>query len=117
RKSKRLYGDALGGTWIHEQRVADRKQCAFVVVGDDTVVELALPLSSDGVEGRELATYGEGHHSLVFRTNDLERARAFLRAKQHREEADGTDTIVLGAEQAFGVRLGFIRRDLSKEPR
>ena len=92
--------------------MADRKDSAFVAVGDDTVVELAQPLSPDGVEGRELAKYGEGIYSLMFRTNDIERARDFLRAKQHREEADGPDTIVLGADQAFGMRVGFTRRDL-----
>jgi len=116
-KAKRLYCDVLGGLLIHEERVPERKESAFVAVGDDTVVELALPLSTDGVEGRELAIYGEGINSLIFRTNDLERARAFLRAKQHREEADGPDTIMLDAEQAFGMRLGFTRRDLPNDPR
>jgi catechol 2,3-dioxygenase-like lactoylglutathione lyase family enzyme len=116
-KAKRLYCDVLGGTLIHEERVTDRKESAFVAVGDDTVVELALPLSPASVEGRELATYGEGIYSLIFRTNDIERARDFLRSKHHREDADGTDTIVLGAEQAFGMRLGFTRRDLPNDPR
>ncbi len=116
-KAKRLYCDVLGGTLIHEERVADRKDCAFVAVGDDTVVELAQPLSPDSVEGRELAKYGEGIYSLIFKTNDLERARDFLRAKQHREEADGPDTIALAADQAFGMRVGFTRRDLPNDPR
>ena len=116
-KAKRLYCDVLGGTLIHEERVADRKESAFVAVGDDTVVELAQPLSADGVEGRELATYGEGIYSLIFRTNDFERARDFLLAKQQRSELDGPDTIVLGAEQAFGMRLGFTQRDLPNDPR
>ena len=116
-KAKRLYCDVLGGTLIHEERVADRKESAFVAVGEDTVLELARPLSPDGVEGLELATYGAGIYSLIFRTNDIERARDFLRAKQRREEADGPDTIVLGAEQAFGMRLGFTRRDLPNDPR
>lgn len=116
-KAKRLYCDVLGGTLIHEERVADRKESAFVAVGDDTVVELARPLSPDGVEGRELAKYGEGIYSLIFRTNDIERARDFLSAKQQHEEADGPDTIVLAAKHAFGMRLGFTRRDLPNDPR
>ena len=71
-------------------------------------VELSQPLSPDSVEGRELAKYGEGIYSLIFKTNDLERAREFLRAKQHREEADGPDTIAFniaesGAEMAAGA--------------
>ena len=88
-----------------------------MAVGDDTVVELAQPLLPDSVEGRELAKYGEGIYSLIFKTNDLERAREFLRAKQHREEADGPDTIALAADQAFGMRVGFTRRDFPNDPR
>jgi catechol 2,3-dioxygenase-like lactoylglutathione lyase family enzyme len=116
-KAKRLYCDVLGGRLIQEERVAERKNSAFVAVGDDTVVELAQPLSPDSVEGRELGKYGEGIYSLIFKTNDLERARDFLRAKQHREEADGPRTIVLGAEQAFGMRVGFTLRDIPDDPR
>jgi catechol 2,3-dioxygenase-like lactoylglutathione lyase family enzyme len=116
-KAKRLYCDVLGGTLIHEEHVADRKESAFVAVGDETVVELARPLSPDGVEGRELAKYGEGIYSLIFRTNDIDRARDFLGAKDQHAAADGPDTIVLAAEQAFGMRLGFTRRVLPNDPR
>ena len=87
------------------------------LLGETAHVELAEPMSTTGVEGRELATHGEGIYSLTFKTNDLERARNFLSAKGHRPESEGPDTIVLDADQAFGMRLGFTRRALPNDPR
>src|SRR5262245_53759910 len=116
KKARRLYCDVLDATLIHEE-VTGTKRSTFVSIGEDTVVELAEPLSPDSVEGRELAKNGEGIYSLIFKTNDLDRARDFLRSKQHRPEADGADAIVLGPDQAFGMRLGFTRRDLPNDPR
>lgn len=115
--AKRLYCDVLGGTLIHEEQIAGRKQSAFVAIGEDTVVELAEPLSQDSLEGRELEKNGEGIYSLIFKTNNLGQARDFLRSKQHQPEQDGPDTIVLGSDQAFGMLLGFTQRDLPNDPR
>ena len=116
-KAKRLYCDVLNGTLLHEERVEGRKRSAFVSIGEDSVVELAEPLSPDSTEGRELANNGEGIYSLVFKTNDLDRAEDFLSSKGHRPEAESSDTIVLDPEQAFGMRLGFTRRRLPNDSR
>jgi catechol 2,3-dioxygenase-like lactoylglutathione lyase family enzyme len=107
-----LYRDVLGGTLIHEEEAAGRKRSAFVAIGEDTVVELAEPLSSTTYEGRDIERNGDGIHSLVFRTNDLERARDFLRTKGMRPEQVDADTIVLGPDQAFGMVFGFTQRAL-----
>jgi len=112
-----LYCDVLGGTLIHEEEAAGRKRSAFVAVGEDTVVELAEPLSSTTYEGLDIERNGDGIHSLVFRTNDLDRARDFLRTKgMHPEEVDA-DTVVLGPDQAFGMVFGFTQRALPNDPR
>jgi len=113
-KGKGLYCDVLGGSLLHEQQFADRKRSAYVAIGEDTVVELAEPVSPSGVEGLELARNGEGIYSLIFETNDCDRAEEFLRTKRHRPEREDTDTVVLSADQAFGVRVGFTRRELPK---
>ncbi len=112
-----LYGDVLGGTLIHEEEVAGQKRSAFVAVGEDTVVELAEPLSATTYEGRDIERNGDGIHSLVFRTNDLDRARDFLRSKGMRPEEVDDDTIVLGPDQAFGMVFGFTQRALPNDPR
>jgi extradiol dioxygenase family protein len=115
--AKRLYCDILAGKLIHEEETADRKRSAFVAVGEDTVVELAQPLSQTSPEGREMEENGEGICSVTFRTNDLARASGFLRSKQLRPEPDGRDSIVLGKDQAFGMVVGFTQRRLPNDPR
>ena len=116
-KAKRLYCDVLGGTLIHEEQIADRKQSAFVAIGEDTVVELSEPLSMNSPEGQELEKNGEGVHSLIFKTRDLSRAQDFLKSKQHQPQADGADTIILGTDQAFGMVVGFTQRNFANDPR
>jgi extradiol dioxygenase family protein len=115
--AKRLYCDILAGKLIHEEETAGRKRSAFVAVGEDTVVELAQPLSQTSAEGREMEANGEGIYSVTFTTRDLARATAFLKSKQLRPEPDGPESIVLGKDQAFGTVMGFTQRKLPNDPR
>ena len=115
--AKRLYCDILAGKLIHEEETAGRKRSAFVAVGEDTVVELAQPLSQTSPEGREMEDNGEGIYSVTFTTRDLARATAFLKSKQLRPEPEGTDSIVLGKDQAFGMVVGFTQRKLPNDLR
>ena len=115
--AKRLYCDILGGKPIHEEVTASRKRSAFVAVGEDTVVELAQPLSQTSPEGREMETNGEGIYSVTFTTRDLTRANAFLKSKQLKPEPDGTESIMLGKDQAFGMVVGFTQRKLPNDQR
>jgi catechol 2,3-dioxygenase-like lactoylglutathione lyase family enzyme len=116
-RAKHLYCDVLGGAVIHEEEAAGRKRSAFVKIGHDTVVELAEPRSPDSIEGRELETHGEGIYSLILKTRDVGKASDFLRSKRHAPQPEGPDTIVLGSDQAFGMRLGFTQRALPNDPR
>ncbi|MGH7934142.1 MAG: VOC family protein [Candidatus Binataceae bacterium] len=115
--AKRLYCDVLAGKLIHEEETAGRKRSAFVAVGEDTVIELAQPLSPTSPEGLDLEQNGEGIHSLIFKTTDLGKANEFLKSKQLRPEPDGADTVVLGKDQAFGMVVGFTQRALPNDPR
>lgn len=108
-RAKRLYCEILGGKAICERDSAGRKRSVFVAVGEDTVVELAHPLSSASLEGRDLERNGECIHALTFKTRDLARAGEFLNSRQLYPESDG-DTLVLGPEQAFGMVIGFTQR-------
>jgi catechol 2,3-dioxygenase-like lactoylglutathione lyase family enzyme len=115
--AKHLYCDVLAGKLIHEAEVADRKRSAFVAVGDDTIVELAQPLSPTSPEGHELELNGEGIYSVTFATRNLARARAFLESKQLRPEPDGAASIILGQDQAFGMMVRFTERSIPNDPR
>jgi len=79
--AKRLYCHTLGGTLIHEEEISGRKQSAFVAIGEDSVVELIQSHSPASLEGQDLEKNGEGIHSLIFKTSNLDRARDFLKAK------------------------------------
>ena len=59
----------------------------------------------------------EGVYSIVFKTRDLAKAKDFLKSKQLLPEPDGTDSVVLGKDQAFGMVVGFTQRALSNDPR
>jgi catechol 2,3-dioxygenase-like lactoylglutathione lyase family enzyme len=115
--AKRLYRDVLGGKVVHEEQAAGRKESTFVAIGEDTVVELARPLSSAGLEGREIEANGAGIYALTFKTRDLAKAGDFLRSKGLRPDPEGADSIVLGKDQAFGMVVGFTRRALPNDPR
>lgn len=116
-RAKRLYCDILGGKLIHEEESAGRKRSAFVAVGEDTVVELAQPLSTASPEGREMELNGEGIYSVTFATRDLARADAFLKSKQQRPDPEGADSISLGKDQAFGMVVKFTERKIPNDPR
>jgi hypothetical protein len=115
--AKRLYCDVLGGKLIHEEESAGLKSSAFVAMGADSIVELTKPLSSNSPEARDMEQNGEGVYSLMFKTRDLAKASDFLKSKQLRPEPDGTDSVVLGKDQAFGMVVGFTQRSLPNDPR
>ena len=115
--AKRFYCEVLNATPIHDHEVAGRKRSTYVAVGADTIVELAEPLSPSSPEGQDLEKNGEGVHALTFTTNNLSRATEFLKSKQMRPEPDGNGAIVLGADQAFGMVVGFTEWTLPNDPR
>jgi hypothetical protein len=115
--AKHLYCDILQGKLMCEEETSGRKRSAFVAVGEDSVVELAQPLSASSAEGRDMEQNGEGLYSVMFKTRSLVKARDFLKSKSARPEPDGADSIVLGKDQAFGIVVGFTERQLPKDSR
>ena len=71
-----------------------RKHSAFVAIGEDTIVELAQPTSSNTAEARDLEKNGEGVHALIFKTRNVARASDFLKSK-HAEARAGRRRIDL----------------------
>jgi len=115
--AKKFYCDILGAKIIYEAETSGRKLSAFVAVGEDTVVELAQPTTSNSAEARDLEKNGEGIHALTFKTRNLAEAANFLKSKQLKPEPDGPNAIALGREQAFGMVIGFTERPLTNDPR
>lgn len=116
-EGKALYQDTLGGKLLHEEETPGQKKSAFFAVGEDTVIEVAQPLSMASPEGRDMEQAGEGIYSVTFKTKDLKRAADFLRSKKQRIEAQGADSLVLNREDAFGMVIGFTQRRIPNDPR
>ena len=114
--AKRFYTEVLGAKVIDE-RSTPIKQSAFVAVGEDTVVELVQPTSSNTPEARDLEKNGEGFFALTFKTRNLAKAADFLKSKQLRPDQDTDGSIVLGQDQAFGMTIGFTERSIPNDPR
>jgi catechol 2,3-dioxygenase-like lactoylglutathione lyase family enzyme len=116
-KAKKLYCDVLNSKLIHEDETPGRKKSAYVVVSEDSIVELAQPLSTSTPEGRDLEKNGEGLFAMTFQSKDLGRAQEFLKSKGITPAAEGKHGITLGADQAFGMTVGFTDQVVTGDPR
>jgi hypothetical protein len=110
-----VYQQALCGTLIHEAEVPGRKRSRYYVVGEDTLIEAAQPLSPTSPEGLDLARVGEGIYSVTFKTRNVKRAAEHLLSKGQRFTEDG-DALVLDSTQAFGMMIGFSEKDIPNRP-
>ena len=115
--ARRFYCDVLHARLLDERDVSGRTRSAFVAVGADTVVELAQPISSTGLEARDMERNGEGIHALTFKTKDIGRAADFLKSKGLRSEPGEPDSFVLGQEAAFGMVIRFTQTGLRNDSR
>ncbi len=74
----RVYGDILGGQLLHTDTSSVAITRTFYAIGEDTVIEVAVPVDGSSPEGRDRAAAGNALYAVTFTTADLERARAFL---------------------------------------
>jgi len=114
-EARAVYQNALGGMLIHEDEVPGRKRSLYYVVGEDTIIEAAQPLSPTSPEGIDMARMGEGIYSVTFKTRNLKRAAEHLLSKGQRFTEEG-DSLVLDRDQAFGMMIGFSENDIPNRP-
>ena len=72
-RARALYEDGLDGRVIHEATSADAES-VFVLVGGETVVELAQPTRSGSLLAQDLEENGELPHAVTFTVRDLDAA-------------------------------------------
>jgi hypothetical protein len=89
----------------------------FVLVGSETVVELAQPVGPDSAAGQDLAANGEILHAVTFRSVDLERAAAHL--AEHSVSVTHRDDELLVADPTAcqGARIALRATALPADPR
>lgn len=118
-----FYGGVLDGTNLPAQSSRlDGVTSRYVLVGDDTVVELARPDDMSSPLGRELAQVGEGAVAVTFLVNDLDRASTFLAGHPDAGGGEaiahvGPHDVVLDRAQTWGLEFRFTDEALVGDPR
>lgn len=80
--AKEFYLNGLNATPIVETDCAiTGTRSAFVAMGHETVVEIALPVSDNSLAARDLAQNGPFFHAVTWKVRDLEKARNHLESK------------------------------------
>jgi hypothetical protein len=102
---RRVYGDILGGQLIHTDARDPGVARWYYAIGEDTVVEVAVPADGTSAEGRDLAAAGNAVHGITFTTADLDRALAFLSEQGVATTPTSPGTVHLDLDPAHGLNL------------
>ena len=116
-KATTTFCEGLNGTLVHQETDrADQTSSAYIAVGEDTIVEVAQPLSSDSLLGKDVAKNGEIVHAVTFKVKDANAAKKYLKRLFVRTE-DREAGFVIRPEDAFGAVIGFTERAIPNDPR
>jgi catechol 2,3-dioxygenase-like lactoylglutathione lyase family enzyme len=113
-----FYIDVLGAVPLAEGRTSvPDSDSRYVLVGEDTVVELAHPRRDDGQAGRELRQVGQGAVAVTFQVADIPAAEKHLRQWDAPIASVDSDLIVLDRKRTWGVEYRFTTLGLEGDPR
>jgi catechol 2,3-dioxygenase-like lactoylglutathione lyase family enzyme len=117
-EATRFYTDVLDGKSLDEQpsTVGDADS-AFVLVGEDTVLELAQPRDPSSVIARELDTVGQCVTTVTFRVRDLDQAAVHLTQAQAPVVSVAEHQVVLDRTRTWGAEYRFTDQSLAGDPR
>ncbi len=113
-----FFTEGLHGHVICErQSTLTMTRNVYVLIGSDTVVELAQPLDGESLAGRDLATNGDMCHAIAWHVNDLDATAEYL-ASRHIRVIDRDDaTLVADPADSFGAVTRFTTDDIPGDPR
>jgi hypothetical protein len=112
----KLYLGPLDGQLLQQADDADARR-AFVLVGTDTVVELAKPVGAGTALHDDLERNGQLPHSVTFLVRDVGAARVHLNAVGvGAVDVDG-GTLLLDPSATLGARLLLTDAALPGDPR
>jgi catechol 2,3-dioxygenase-like lactoylglutathione lyase family enzyme len=107
-KARKFYVEGLKGRVIAENdSLLTMTRNVYVAVGDHTIVELALPLESGTLAGRDLARNGDIMHSVAFQVVDLDQAERHLTSKGVKIAGRDGTTLLTDPETTFGAPFRF----------
>ena len=115
-RGRQFYEEILDAPAFLEE-TSDVRRSAFVMVGTETIVELAQPTTTDSPLARDLAEHGELPHALTFRVRDLDAAERHVETTGIRVADRSGDTLALEPEDMFNAHIAFTTRRLPHDPR
>jgi catechol 2,3-dioxygenase-like lactoylglutathione lyase family enzyme len=117
-RARRLYTGPLGGTLLHQgtSDLAGTESC-YVLMGEQTIVELARPTRDDTIAARDHAANGEIHHAVAFKVADLDRAEDYLTAKGIKVLDRDDRTLVTDPATTHGVPFRWTTWVVPGDPR
>ncbi|HLG66461.1 MAG TPA: VOC family protein [Acidimicrobiales bacterium] len=115
-RAREFYEKCLEAATFHTASTKDRDS-AFLLVGTNTVVELAKPTRPDSRIGRDFAEHGEIPHAATFKVRDLAGVISHVERLGVGFERDDDATITLDPAQAFGAVVSFTEAALPGDPR
>jgi hypothetical protein len=114
--ARALYVATFGGEVFHETNTAGATS-AFVLVGRNTVVELAQPLDDTSRLATDLSEHGELPHSVTFLVSDLEAVERHAQKLGVGVIERGGSTVTLDPADCFGALWSFTNEALPGDPR
>jgi extradiol dioxygenase family protein len=115
-RARLFYEGTLGAVTFHEQ-ASTVARSAFLLVGLDTVIELAQPVSEGSRMAADLAAHGELPYSATLRVRDLSSVEAHVEKLSIRVAEQGSRSITLDPADCFGAVWSFTDMDLPGDPR
>jgi catechol 2,3-dioxygenase-like lactoylglutathione lyase family enzyme len=111
-----FYEEVLDAPAFHQEEGRQHRS-AFVMVGTETVVELAQPTTTTSRLGQDLAEHGELPHAVTFKVADLEAVEKHLSAIGMGVAERMDATIIVDPADLSNALVGFTTRQLPGDPR
>ena len=118
-EAQRFYTDVLDAQLLPDQGDGGTPgtESTFVLVGEDTVLELAHPTDDASVLGRELAQVGQCVTGVTFKVVDAARSAQFLTLRQFPVAATEDHEITLDRARTWNTDYRFSDLPLVGDPR
>jgi hypothetical protein len=111
-----VFGDLLEGDVFHKVADRDAKR-AYVLVGNQTVVELLQPLSDRAFVAGDLRRSAHLPYAVTFAVRDLARAERHVQEAGFSVVSQEKDTFTLEPADCMGAIIAFTTRTIPNDPR
>ncbi|MGE0794971.1 MAG: VOC family protein [Acidimicrobiia bacterium] len=117
-KARDLYVDVFRGKLLHQGEVAHHQtESAFVLVGEDMVIEFAQPLEPTSPVAVDMERYHESIYSVTYKVRDLAQAEEYLTRKGVSFLTNDGTTMVSDPATTMGCTMAFSTWSVPGDPR